>query len=232
MFTSSFAGLIPNVGLGPYCVAKYGVGCARPRPCRREVGPNGIGVSVLCPHDRGDQPDGQHRARQERRLRPGLTRTRQTANGWHPRRRMIPFVNVEDVARLTTKAILANRLYVLPHRAARRFDPAPVRAHRPHLRRPDRRGLDALTSRVQAGTRRSADCDTSRSRPASPVDVDGLAGDVARHRRTPETLPRLPSRRRVLARRIGIIAPAPRQRRPVSTRDQPFGHGQVREPMR
>jgi len=25
VFTSSFAGLIPNVGLGPYCVAKYGV---------------------------------------------------------------------------------------------------------------------------------------------------------------------------------------------------------------
>jgi hypothetical protein len=28
-------------------------------------------------------------------------------------------LNVEDVARLTTEAILANRLYVLPHRAAR-----------------------------------------------------------------------------------------------------------------
>lgn len=25
LFTSSFAGLVPNVGLGPYCVAKYGV---------------------------------------------------------------------------------------------------------------------------------------------------------------------------------------------------------------
>ena len=28
-------------------------------------------------------------------------------------------VNVEDVARLTTEAILANRFYVLPHQAAR-----------------------------------------------------------------------------------------------------------------
>ena len=28
-------------------------------------------------------------------------------------------LNVEDVARLTADAILANRLYVLPHRAAR-----------------------------------------------------------------------------------------------------------------
>ena len=25
LFTASFAGLVPNVGLGPYCVAKYGV---------------------------------------------------------------------------------------------------------------------------------------------------------------------------------------------------------------
>ena len=25
LFTSSFAGLVANVGLGPYCVSKYGV---------------------------------------------------------------------------------------------------------------------------------------------------------------------------------------------------------------
>ena len=48
MFTSSFAGLIPNVGLGPYCVAKYGV-VALAETLSREVRPNGIGVSVLCP---------------------------------------------------------------------------------------------------------------------------------------------------------------------------------------
>ncbi len=48
VFTSSFAGLIPNVGLGPYCVAKYGV-VALAETLAREVRPNGIGVSVLCP---------------------------------------------------------------------------------------------------------------------------------------------------------------------------------------
>ena len=43
VFTSSFAGLIPNVGLGPYCVAKYGV-VALAETLAREARPNGIGV--------------------------------------------------------------------------------------------------------------------------------------------------------------------------------------------
>ena len=48
LFTSSFAGLVPNVGLGPYCVAKYGV-VALAEVLYRELRPLGIGVSVLCP---------------------------------------------------------------------------------------------------------------------------------------------------------------------------------------
>ena len=45
-FTASFAGLVPNAGLGAYGVAKYGVvGLAE--TLAREVKPNGIGVSVL-----------------------------------------------------------------------------------------------------------------------------------------------------------------------------------------
>src|SRR6201995_1214543 len=47
-FTASVAGLIPNVGLGTYCVAKYGV-VALAETLAREVKDNGIGVSVLCP---------------------------------------------------------------------------------------------------------------------------------------------------------------------------------------
>ena len=47
-FTASFAGLVPNAGLGTYGVAKYGVvGLAE--TLSREVKDNGIGVSVLCP---------------------------------------------------------------------------------------------------------------------------------------------------------------------------------------
>jgi NAD(P)-dependent dehydrogenase (short-subunit alcohol dehydrogenase family) len=48
LFTASFAGLAPNLGLGPYCVAKYGV-VALAEVLHRELRPSGIGVSVLCP---------------------------------------------------------------------------------------------------------------------------------------------------------------------------------------
>ena len=48
LFTSSFAGLVPNVGLGPYCVAKYGV-VALAEVLQRELREENIGVSVLCP---------------------------------------------------------------------------------------------------------------------------------------------------------------------------------------
>ena len=116
VFTSSFAGLIPNVGLGPYCVAKYGV-VALAETLAREVRPNGIGVSVLCPMI------------VETNLLANTERVRSADYG--PAHSDVPkiqdlasgptddSVNVEDVARLTADAIAANRLYVLPHQAAR-----------------------------------------------------------------------------------------------------------------
>ena len=42
LFTASFAGLVPNVGLGPYCVAKYGV-VALAEVLHRELRPNKSG---------------------------------------------------------------------------------------------------------------------------------------------------------------------------------------------
>jgi NAD(P)-dependent dehydrogenase (short-subunit alcohol dehydrogenase family) len=124
VFTSSFAGLIPNVGLGPYCVAKYGV-VALAETLAREGRANGIGVSVLCPMI------------VETNLLANTERVRSADYG--PAHSDVQDVhelaaptddsvlNVEDVARLTADAILANRLYVLPHQAAResirrRFD--------------------------------------------------------------------------------------------------------------
>jgi NAD(P)-dependent dehydrogenase (short-subunit alcohol dehydrogenase family) len=117
VFTSSFAGLIPNVGLGPYCVAKYGV-VALAETLAREVRPNGIGVSVLCPMI------------VETNLLANTERVRSSDYGpAHSEAETVQqlasdptddsVLNVEDVARLTADAILANRLYVLPHRAAR-----------------------------------------------------------------------------------------------------------------
>jgi NAD(P)-dependent dehydrogenase (short-subunit alcohol dehydrogenase family) len=117
VFTSSFAGLIPNVGLGPYCVAKYGV-VALAETLAREVRANGIGVSVLCPMI------------VETNLLANTARVRSLDYGpAHSDAETVQqlasapdddsVLNVEDVARLTADAILANRLYVLPHQASR-----------------------------------------------------------------------------------------------------------------
>jgi NAD(P)-dependent dehydrogenase (short-subunit alcohol dehydrogenase family) len=115
-FTASFAGLMPNVGLGAYSVAKYGVvGLAE--NLAREVKDNGIGVSVLCPM----VVETKLLSNSERIIGAdyGLSATSTPAQP--------DTLNVDEVARLTVDAIAANRLYVLPHSAARasirrRFD--------------------------------------------------------------------------------------------------------------
>ncbi len=115
-FTASFAGLVPNAGLGAYGVAKYGVvGLAE--TLAREVKGNGIGVSVLCPM----VVDTKLIANSER-IRGadyGLAATPDVTGDLGPLPAQDETLAVDDLARLTADAILANRLYVLPHGAAR-----------------------------------------------------------------------------------------------------------------
>src|ERR1700733_11623165 len=115
-FTASFAGLVPNAGLGAYGVAKYGVvGLAE--TLAREVKDNGIGVSVLCP-----MVVETKLVSNSERIRGadyGLASTPVVTEGPGPVPAQDDTLNVDDVARLTADAIAANRLYVLPHAAAR-----------------------------------------------------------------------------------------------------------------
>lgn len=117
-FTSSFAGLIPNVGLGPYCVAKYGV-VALAETLSREVRGNGIGVTVLCPMI----VDTNLLANTERvrsdDYGPATPSPADTVQQLASDPSDDSVLNVDEVARLTADAIEANRLYVLPHNAAR-----------------------------------------------------------------------------------------------------------------
>ena len=119
MFTSSFAGMVGNAGLGPYCVAKFGV-VALAESLARELKSEGIGVSVLCPmivetnlianSERARNGDYGARSQQTGETVEGLGAV------------MTPTdedVQAEDVARLTADAVVANRLYILPHRASR-----------------------------------------------------------------------------------------------------------------
>ena len=115
VFTSSFAGLIPNVGLGPYCVAKYGV-VALAETLSREARANGIGVSVLCPMIVDtDLMANSERVRSSDYGPVSSSEPQQEL----PSASTDPDVRADDVARLTADAILANRLYIVPHQAAR-----------------------------------------------------------------------------------------------------------------
>jgi NAD(P)-dependent dehydrogenase (short-subunit alcohol dehydrogenase family) len=115
-FTASFAGLVPNAGLGTYCVAKYGV-VALAETLAREVKDNGIGVSVLCP-----MVVETKLISNSERIRGadyGLASTPDVTGALGPLPAQDDTLCVDDVARLTADAILADRLYILPHEASR-----------------------------------------------------------------------------------------------------------------
>ena len=115
-FTASFAGLVPNAGLGAYGVAKYGVvGLAE--TLAREVKDNGIGVSVLCPMV--VETKLLSNSERIRGADYGLSSTPDVTGGIGALPAQDDTLDVDDVARLTADAIEANRLYVLPHEAAR-----------------------------------------------------------------------------------------------------------------
>ncbi|MDA3039478.1 MAG: SDR family NAD(P)-dependent oxidoreductase [Actinomycetota bacterium] len=118
-FTASFAGLVPNVGLGPYCVAKYGV-VALAEVLHRELRPYDIGTTVLCPmrvatnigtseRNRPDELGGPDAS-------PGVADQDEANDDLSG-----GVLDVGTVAALTVEAIVANELYVLPHEESRGF---------------------------------------------------------------------------------------------------------------
>lgn len=115
-FTASFAGLVPNVGLAAYSVAKYGV-VSLAETLAREVNDHDIGVSVLCPMV--VETKLLSNSERIRGADYGLSSTPEVtgAPGQVPAQE--DSLSVDEVARLTADAIAANRLYVLPHAAAR-----------------------------------------------------------------------------------------------------------------
>jgi NAD(P)-dependent dehydrogenase (short-subunit alcohol dehydrogenase family) len=117
LFTASFAGLVPNRGLGPYCVAKYGV-VALAEVLWRELREHQIGVSVLCPMRVGTNIGNSERNRQADygETAPTARVADQGAGNQELAGRVI---DVDGVAAVTVDAIEHNRLYVLPHEESR-----------------------------------------------------------------------------------------------------------------
>ena len=113
LFTSSIAGLVPTEGLGVYAVAKYGV-VALAETLRRETRQHDIGVSVLCPlrvetnigsSERNRTVDFGGAAGSPR------AQTQSSSNIVMAGVVMTP----DEVATKVVDAIIANRLYILPH---------------------------------------------------------------------------------------------------------------------
>ena len=119
LFTASFAGLVPNVGLGPYCVAKYGV-VALAEVLHRELRDDGIGVSVLCPMRVATQIGTSERNRDARyggtdaspRVPEQSDANDQLAGS---------VLDVDAVAAMVVRAIEHKQLYILPHPESRPF---------------------------------------------------------------------------------------------------------------
>lgn len=114
VFTSSFSGLVANVGVAPYSVAKSGVVALAEALVREPaVKQAGIGVSVLCPMvvDTNISESSRNRTAEYEATAPTLAET--------PAVPQQDVLGPDVVAELTVDAILANRLYILPHGAAR-----------------------------------------------------------------------------------------------------------------
>ena len=132
LFTASFAGLVPNSGLGPYCVAKYGV-VALAEVLYRELREHEIGVSVLCPMRVGTNIGNSERNRQAdygSAPEQSLVLDQDSAN--------------EDLAGRVDRGGRGGPADRRRHRAEPPLrppargepdvDPPPLRTHRPHLR--------------------------------------------------------------------------------------------------
>ncbi|MEZ5237001.1 MAG: SDR family NAD(P)-dependent oxidoreductase [Acidimicrobiales bacterium] len=119
LFTASFAGLVPNVGLGPYCVAKYGV-VALAEVLQKELRPHDIGVSVLCPMRVATNIGHSERNRPAELGGPEASPGVEDQSEDNPDQAG-SVLDVDDVAAQVVASIRSNRLYIVPHPESRRF---------------------------------------------------------------------------------------------------------------
>lgn len=110
LFTASFAGLAPNVGAGPYCVAKYGV-VALAEVLHKELRDTAVKVSVVCPMLIDTNVGRSHRNRPAALGGPGPEELDTTGDPNLAGRVLPP----EAVADRILDALGTDRLYVVTH---------------------------------------------------------------------------------------------------------------------
>jgi NAD(P)-dependent dehydrogenase (short-subunit alcohol dehydrogenase family) len=117
VFTASFAGLVPNQDLGPYCVTKFGV-VALAECLRKDLRNDGIGVSVLCPMRVSSRIDFSFRNRPAELGGPAANRTYSDEERAALLGREL---GADEVAELVLDAIRNQRLYIHTHSEARQY---------------------------------------------------------------------------------------------------------------
>jgi NAD(P)-dependent dehydrogenase (short-subunit alcohol dehydrogenase family) len=115
--TASFAGLVPNEGLGVYCVAKYGV-VALSECLHRDLRPHSIGVSVLCPMVLQTNIERSERNRPAELGGPQASRPRNAQEQANLRGRVL---SPEFAAEKVVQAVKKGELYIHTHDEARPF---------------------------------------------------------------------------------------------------------------
>jgi NAD(P)-dependent dehydrogenase (short-subunit alcohol dehydrogenase family) len=115
--TASFAGLVPNQGLGVYCVAKYGV-VALTECMARDLKPHDIGASVLCPMILATNINRSERNRPAE-LGGAVAQRQQTSAEQQSMRGRV--LAPELAAEKVVKAVKNNELYIHTHEEARQF---------------------------------------------------------------------------------------------------------------
>ncbi|WP_439817539.1 SDR family NAD(P)-dependent oxidoreductase [Zavarzinia sp. CC-PAN008] len=123
LFTASFAGLVANRELGPYCVTKFGV-VALAECLQKDLRDHGIGVSVLCPMRVATNIDHSYRNRPADLGGPTANRTYSDDELAALAGRTL---DVADVGDLVVDSIRRNDLFIVTHKEAqgfvkRRFD--------------------------------------------------------------------------------------------------------------
>jgi NAD(P)-dependent dehydrogenase (short-subunit alcohol dehydrogenase family) len=118
MFTASFAGLVPNVGLGPYCVTKYGV-VALAEVLHRELRGAGVRVSVLCPMRVATEINNAGRNRPAELGGPWQPLPEEAEGSFGPDGLAGRVLPVHLVAEQVVAAVGSDRLYIVPHEESR-----------------------------------------------------------------------------------------------------------------
>lgn len=115
--TASFAGLVPNRGLGVYCVTKYGV-VALSECLGRDLKEHNIGVSVLCPMIVNTNIGDSARNRPTEFGGPEKVRKRPPEDQENLVGRRL---DVGDVAAMVVEGIEKNSPYILTHEESREY---------------------------------------------------------------------------------------------------------------